>query len=222
MKRVLNLIILSLLTLSFAACDDLTGGVTRSQVNDPDFSVGGVDAVELDGQRFRFSGTANSGGDSAHHFKARFFLPESERVTFIFFASRGLNNGVHISFEREGGKIYMDIQANGLGHNLRLKSLEEKYPVNKALDLEFDIHNDHEDLHSLVWEAGGPRGDRFGCTVDSDFFDENQRACLYNSEDFAFDVWLGVGRLPGAFWGMEGDPSLIRNVSGPLRKLSDA
>ena len=92
-------------------------------------------------------------------------------------------------------------------------------PQNVSLEgdvvhLSIDLHNDHTDLHLLVWDAEGPFGDQDECTFEG--------TCLYNSEDFAFDYWLGVGRLNGVYWGVKGKTNLILSLEGPLEGLSDA
>lgn len=209
----------------FSACDDLTGAKTTSDdnsVNSGVQAVGGIQAVGVSDRKFRLQGTASRGGDSAHHFRSEFLLPESEEITFYFFGTRSLTNGLEATFRRTNGELHLKLFANGIVHEKRLKSLESVFPDGVALNLEFDIHNDHSDLHTLIWKAGGPRGDRFGCTIDSEFNDPSVPPCVYNSEDFAWDIWLGVGRASGVFWGIQGDSDLILKLEGPLRALSDA
>lgn len=212
------------------SCDELTGSAQEKAQEERDgrnveadqLLIGGVKAVELDDQRFRLDGLASSGGISAHHYTARFKLKEGESLTFFFFASRNLLEGARFTFSRTNSELHLDIEISQLHHSLRLRYLEEDLLEDDILDLEFDVHNDHEDMHNLIWAAGDSRGDRFGCTVDSEYRDESVDPCVYNSEDFAFDYWLGVGRAAGRFWGIQGNKERVIRLSGPSRRLSDA
>ena len=192
--------------LFLLSCADLTGEETNSPGSVVDaFKIGGVRALERGGGRFLLDGTVDTGGYSRHKFLLRFRLGEGESVKFFFYASNQLEGGMEMAWERNEGRVEMVMALNGITHRYHLPALDDR----EEIDLDVDVHNDHTDIHILVWEkSNAPLADHEGCSFDN--------GCLYNTEDFAFDVWLGVGRAAGTFWGVEGDPDGILKVEGPL------
>ncbi|CBW25722.1 putative membrane protein [Halobacteriovorax marinus SJ] len=192
------------------SCGELTGESTGANILDKTSDlIGGLSSVSAGENKYLLSGTAKNGGNAGHYFRLKFELPESEKISFYFFSSRSLNTGVKYSFKREAGSVLLTMSLNGLEDTVELQSFSDSLEVDVAID----IHNDHTDAHMLVWDFNGPRGDREDCSFDG--------GCLYNTEDFAFDVWLGVGKASGTFWGFEGDRSLIKLLEGPLDAISD-
>ena len=201
----------ALLVLS---CSDLTGETAGGDVPNVDkvgvVQIGGTDGIDVGKGRFLLDGVADNSGNSGHNFHLRFRLPEGESVKFFFFASRkNLEGGVELSWFRSEGKVAMEISLNGNVHRHRLPVFDDR----EEIDMEFDVHNNHSDIHILVWERSGPRGNLEGCTFDG--------GCLYNTEDFVFEAWLGVGRASGVHWGFQGDRELILSLEGPLGPDSD-
>lgn len=188
----------------------------------PSQTIGGLSYHQLGQELFRLEGVASRSGRAPHHFKAHFTLLSGEEVRFIFFSSRFLDNGLSMTFSRRENEIWVTLEMNRNTHSFQSSRLSELISQGDTLDLEFDIHNDHSDLHTLIWEANGPRGDRDNCSIDSDFFDPSVLPCLYNSEDFALDYWLGVGQAPGIFWGVQGRAERFHFLRGYMRALSDA
>ena len=201
-----------LLSLSFflTSCGELTGDSTGANFvkSVPDL-IGGLSSVSAGENRYLLNGSAENGGNSGHFFRLKFKLPEGEKLSFYFFSSRSLSGGVKYQFSRESGSIFLTISLNGLEDRTQLVDFRDS----EVIDLGLDIHNDHTDAHMLVWDYNGSRGDYEDCSFDG--------GCLYNTEDFAFDVWLGVGRASGIFWGVEGDRSLIEILEGPVNALSN-
>ena len=211
MKSIITTNINVLLALFLlVSCGDLTGEGTAVE-DATSFKVGGVDAVNAGERRFILDGTAKAGGNSGHFFRLGFTLPPGESLKFFFFASREFAGGVEILWMRSAeGEVEMEMSLNGKTHRHRFDSLDEK----EQIEVDVDIHNDHTDTHVLLWQGGGPYGDKDGCSFDGE--------CLYNTEDFVFNAWLGVGRASGVYWGVEGDTELIRSLEGPLPAHSDA
>ena len=172
--------------------------------------IGGIDAISAGGNKFLLNGTSDNGGNSGHAYRLRFNLPEEEVLKFYFFTTDNFTGGAVYSFTRVDGVVNLTLSINGLTHTIELSDFNDS----EIVDLDIDIHNDHSDIHVLVWDRDGRHDSAEECTFDG--------GCLYNSEDFAFDIWLGVGRASGTFWGMEGNKSLILTLEGPLPPLSDA
>ena len=201
----INRCLVSMGALFFLSCADLTGEETGDSSSIIDTArVGGVTALPRGEGKFLLEGTAATGGYSRHKFLLQFRLPEGESVKFFFYASDQLEGGVSFLWERVDGRVEMEIALNGITHRRPLPMFDDV----EEIDLDIDVHNDHTDIHILVWEKSNNTADNEGCTFDE--------GCLYNTEDFAFDVWLGVGRAGGVFWGMEGNPDSIIKVEGPL------
>ena len=207
-------IAIPLLCLPFLSCGDLTGEGTSAHRNIEKSGVtkvGGWDAVDMGETGFLLDGTVSKGGHSGHKFSLDFRLPAGESLRFFFFASRNLEGGVELSWMRtSGGEVEMGLSLNGKTHRHRIPSLDDR----EEIEVDVDVHNNHSDIHILVWNRSGSREDGEGCTFDG--------GCLYNTEDFAFDVWLGVGRASGLYWGGRGDADLVLSLEGPLPADSDA
>ena len=215
MGRAMNIRLLFVLlpTLLFCSCSDLTGeGSQNHEIgNSSAVKIGGRNAVGIDGKGFLLEGTVSAGGNSGHKFSLRFKLPEGESLKFFFFASRELSGGVEMSWERSsGGEVRMEMSLNGKTLQHQISELDDVDEI--AMDV--DVHNNHADIHILVWNNSGPRRDNEGCTFDG--------GCVFNTEDFAFEEWLGVGRASGVYWGMQGDDDLIISLEGPLTADSNA
>ncbi len=194
------------------SCEQLTGEDTGANIVDSKQDlIGGLDARSVGEQRFILSGTVSNGGNSGHNFRLRFKLPEGQTLKFYFFISQNFTGGALYSFARsDDGVLMLTINLNGKSDSRELSV----FNGSEVVDVELDIHNDHTDAHLLVWDRSGPHVDAEDCTFDG--------GCLYNSEDFAFDVWLGVGKANGTFWGIQGDKSLILLLEGPLPAISNA
>lgn len=190
------------------SCDALTGSDTgANDLGDALDFIGGIEAISVGTNIFLLNGTAESGGNSGHHFRLQFELPEGEEIIYYFFTSRSLSGGVQMKLNKTAGKVTMTLSVNGNSDSRELSVFENK----DLIDLSLDIHNDHTDIHILVWDTNGPKGDEDDCTFDED--------CLYNTQDF--DAWIGAGRASGVFWGIEGNTSLIETLEGPLPPISD-
>lgn len=211
MKYIANIISIFILSSLLISCGELSGSNTGANLlpNSAEL-VGGLDAVKSGDKRYLLSGTVDNGGNSGHNFRTKFKLNNGETIKFYFFASKKLSGGVVYTFTRTNGVVTLEMTLNGLTDTVELTQFENI----EIIDLDIDIHNDHTDIHHLVWDYNGEHSDAEECTFDGD--------CLYNSEDFAFDVWLGVGRASGTFWGFEGDKSQVIILEGPLEAISNA
>ena len=194
----------------FSACTELTGDYSGADlIEEQTDYVGGIEAVTAGEKKYLLSGVAENGGNSGHFFRLKFSLPSNEKLSFHFFTNEKLENGLTYKFERIDGIVSLKIDINGLTHTVDLP----QYTNEEIIDIDLDIHNDHTDIHLLVWEHDGNHESYEECSYDG--------GCLYNSEDFAFDIWLGVGRASGTFWGMSGNKDLIEILEGPLAPISD-
>ena len=202
-----RLLLLFLVSFSLS-CSDLTGERSDDAHNIQKVStneVGGVNAIELGGDRFLFDGIVDRAGNSRHRFHLRFRLPEGEPVKFFFFSSKtDLSGGLELLWMRTEDGVVMEFSLNGIAHRHRVPTFDDR----EEIDVDVDVHNDHTDIHILAWDKLGMQGEHEGCTYDGE--------CLYNTEDFAFDVWLGVGRAGGVHWGFQGDRDLLILLEGPL------
>jgi len=207
-----QLLILTFLFISLisTSCTELTGGDTGANLIDSvsDY-IGGIDSISAGENKYLLQGSADNGGNSGHYFRLKFQLPEGESLSFFFFSSRSLSGGMKYTFSKVNGSVYLTMKLNGLEDRTELVDFKNS----DIVDVAIDIHNDHTDAHMIVWDYNGSRGDYEECSFDG--------GCLYNTEDFAFDVWLGVGRASGIFWGIEGDKSLIEVLEGPLDAISN-
>ena len=212
MKTMLKIMIM-LLSLSLISCGQLMGDKTGA--NDlPETglqTIGGLEATDIEVDSYLLKGTASNGGYASHNFKVKFKLPKDDELTFFFYTSNKLQGGSKFIFSRVEDELILEMVANGKSHK---KNLENFSLEDDIVNLSIDLHNDHTDVHLLIWNAEGPFGDQEECSFEG--------GCIYNSEDFAFDYWLGVGRLNGVYWGFKGDKSLILSLEGPLEALSDA
>jgi hypothetical protein len=215
MKSKLSLISIAVFALLTSACGDLTGEYTGADAFDggsgkKQISIGGLNAVKSSANRFVLEGTADSGGNSGHSYRIELKLPEGSSHTHYFFCSRKLTGGVSLRLTRTAGKVELRLALNGKSHTIELSAFAGK----ETIDLDVDVHNDHTDTHILVWQHGGPYGDQEGCSDDG--------SCLYNTEDYGFSKWAGVGRASGVYWGFKGDSSFVQKLEGPLAAKSDA
>ena len=208
MKKIL-LTILSTVLLS--SCGELTGKSTGANDVPSDNLLGGIAFIQLSSGKNLLNGTMNAG--DAHSFRLNFNLPDGKSLRYFFFSQKSLDGGVILTFTRDGLDVGIEVSLNGISDFRVLKGLGEE------LDFRFEVHNDHEDAHLLMWNESGPFGDTDGCV--------NDESCLYNSEYYTFPntddgPWGSQGRAPGTFWGVQGDRSLILKLEGPLGALSDA
>jgi len=206
-----KLFLILLCSFVLTSCGDLTGKSTGANDIPSDNLLGGIAFIELSSGKNLLNGTMNVG--DAHSFRLNFKLPDGKSLRYFFFSERSLNGGVIATFTRTGSDVGVNITLNGVSDSRVLTGLGEE------LDLRFEIHNDHEDAHILIWNESGPYGDTDGCV--------NDESCLYNTEYYTFPntddgPWGSQGRAPGTFWGVQGDRSLILKLEGPLGALSDA
>ena len=210
MKNKLYLIFIILSASLLSSCKELTGEATGANTtNNQQEVIGGVSAISAGDNKFILNGTVDNGGNSGHGFRLKFTLPEGESLKFYFYTSDNFDAGLVYSFSKKEGVVNLEMSVNGLSHSIELEDFNDS----EIIDLDVDVHNDHSDIHQLVWDRNGPHEFYEECTFEGD--------CIYNSEDFAFDIWLGVGRASGTFWGVEGDKSLILKLEGPLPPLTD-
>jgi len=211
LNRSLNLLLIIVANLFLFSCKELTGENTGANIIDSGQElIGGLDAINAGENKFLLKGTTDNGGNSGHSFRLRFKLPEAEKLSFYFFISKNFSGGASYSFTRVEGTVKLTMSLNGKSHTRELTTFNDS----EIIDVDLDVHNDHTDVHLLVWDRSGPHEDTEECSFDG--------GCLYNSEDFAFDIWLGVGRASGTFWGFQGKKSLVIILEGPLPAISDA
>jgi len=212
LKKWINLILLIAISNLLISCEELTGKSTGANIISESGNefIGGLEGIHAGNDKFILRGTTDYGGNSGHSFRLRFKLPEGEQLNFFFFMSRNFSGGAIYTFTRTSGVVNLNISLNGKSHTHELKT----YNSTEVIDIELDVHNDHTDAHLLAWKYSGPYEDAEECTFDG--------SCLYNSEDFSLDVWLGVGRASGSYWGFQGSKSLILILEGPRPALSRA
>lgn len=215
MKYCLSVITLFAL-LSFSSCDDLTGAATGA--NDFSFSeiIGGSGAIVVADQRFLLEGQATNGVSSKALFNLTFDLPEAESLTFHFYALRDLSGGVNVTFSRTNGKLFMTMQLGSTSHRHEFEEFENVEQVS----LRIDIHNDHPNVHNLIWN------DSQAINADGECVFDDTNPCLYNTESFALDddfnpLWSNSGKASGTFWGVTGNSDLIIKAEGYLPALTN-
>lgn len=172
--------------------------------------VGGLEFRELGEKKFLLAGTTSNTGNSSHLFTVEALIEDDAPLKLHFFSNQSLKNGLIAVVSRKSDlKVEIELLLNGMSDKFEVDN-----PRNSALEVAFDIHNDHTDVHILVWNKSGPFGDNEECSFDGN--------CLYNSEDFVLDRWLGVGKAGGQYWGIEAKPNQIIKLEGPLDAKSDA
>ncbi len=194
------------------SCGELTGGSTGARdlfFGSQDSLIGGVSAVEVAPEKYLLSGVTSNGGNSSHGFELHFKIDVGEEITFFFYANAALENGIAFTFKRTDSSLFAVIKKDELVHEYELPQLAGLSEIH----LDLDLHNDHSDIHFLFWEHSGAHEDSDECSFEG--------GCLYNSEDFALDFWLGVGRASGTYWGFKGKRSNIISLKGPGRALSN-
>lgn len=205
-KLLINTCLLSLL---FTSCKELTGEETGAYSESNSLSIGGVSAITSDGH-YLMEGTADNGGYSSQNFRIKLNPTlDYDDSSFYFFTGKDTDDGVKISFKKIEEKVSMRIMLNGKSHTHELSGVSAAGPV----DLDLDIHNDHTDIHILVWKTGGPYNPYEDCTFE--------KTCLYNSEDFSFSNWLGVGRAGGVYWKFIGEKKNILLIDGPKKRRTN-
>ena len=173
-------------------------------------SIGGVKALETADGVYRLEGTAENSGLSKHSYTIETLVEKGRSLTFDFFSSRSGEGGYKVSLTRKSPTgIEVKMSLNGISHTVDA----EGYGPSDILGLVLDLHNDHTDIHVLLWKKDGPFEDHEECSFDG--------GCLYNSADYAFDIWLGVGQGTGKFWGVRGDVDQIIKLRGPEEARSD-
>ena len=147
-----NLIFIVLSISLLFSCTELTGESTGANIieNQKDV-IGGVDAVRADGDKFILNGTADNGGNSGHGFRLKFKLPDGENLRFHFFTSNNFTGGLIYTFSREEGVVNLEMSINGLSHSIELNAFRNS----EFIDIDLDVHNDHSDIHQLVWDRKG-------------------------------------------------------------------
>ncbi len=209
MKRIL---LISFFFFLFQSCGELTGESTGARNLTPGVFnnlIGGLEGIEVGTDKFLLSGVASNGGNASHNFELQFDLAQNEDLTFYFFANASLTNGIMASFKNTDQGLRVHFKLGELQHEYLLANTAGL----ESFHLDLDIHNDHTDVHFLLWDHNGPHEDQDECTFEA--------GCLYNSEDFALDFWLGVGRAPGTYWGFKGQKKNIIKLTGPGRALSN-
>lgn len=201
MKRIILILIPTFLLL--ASCGKLTGNSTGANDLLSEDLIGGIGAISIGSNRYLFQGSANNGGNVGNNYKLVFNLLEGQSMEFFLHGDRSLQGAGAFKFSRNDGKVTLQISVNGKSDQKVLTQFENINPI----DIEIDFHNDHTDVHILVWKLSGPHNDAEGCSFDS--------TCIYNTEDFALDVWLGVGKAGGPFWGMNGNRDSVISAVGP-------
>lgn len=192
------------------SCGEITGGSTGANIfNGVKDSIGGLSAVEIGNSTYLFEGVASNGGNASHLYSLSFHLPQNESITFVVHGNRTLTSGGHFIFTRHNGDVSLKIILNSKEHILPLLLTTQ----NELIEIDIDFHNDHTDTHILMWEKNGNHEDAEGCSFN--------RGCLYNSEDYALDIWLGVGKASGSYWGFMGRRELIQSMQGPLPARSN-
>ena len=166
--------------------------------------IGGLEFLKLGVESFLLSGSMDNSGNSAHLFNISTYVDESQ-VTLHFFSNKNLKKGLSVALTRSSNDtVKIQLNLNGLSDSFNVES-----SLGSLLELTFDVHNDHSDMHILVWNKNGPFEDYDECSFDG--------GCLYNSEDFALDVWLGVGKASGKYWGIETKKKdTVFKLEGPL------
>ena len=99
--------------------------------------------LELGDGKKLLNGTMDQGG--AHLFRLKFRLPLENKVHFWFFSNRILQEGVLLTFTRRVAGVDVTFTLNGVSDTRLLNG------VGEVVDLELDIHNDHEDAHFILW-----------------------------------------------------------------------
>ena len=175
------------------------------------FKLGGLAAKPLSGiDTYILDGVAGNSGDAGHAFELKLKLKLGQASTFTFFGSKKLKGGIDITFQNVNGTTEMTILHNEISHTHVLEGVDPK-----SVNIVLDIHNDHADTHILAWKKNSAYFDNEGCTFEG--------KCLYNSEDFAFDIWVGVGKASGVYWGVKNtDADTIIQLKGPLNANSKA
>jgi len=198
-----NFLTLCLITTFIFSCGKLVGNSTGANDLLSDGLIGGSSAISIGNSRYIFEGSARNSGQAAQNYKVIFNLNENQDMDFYIHSDRKLEKGGQFHFSRIGGEVFLDIIINGKQDRKKLEIFKNTNPI----DIEIDFHNDHTDVHVLVWRLSGPHEDQEGCSFSN--------RCLYNTEDFALDVWLGIGKAQGAYWGMQGDRNSILSIVGP-------
>lgn len=198
-------------TISFSSCGKLSGDSTGAFQTDENIStlIGGVESIQVGKQGYILSGRAVNAGRSGHNFELEFKLPENEKIKFLFFTNPKLEGGLEVEFKNISNKVFANFILNKKNHTFEIEDLAGQTEIRVSLD----IHNDHTDIHALLWKLSGPFGDEDECSFDGN--------CLYNTEDFALDHWLGVGKAKGNHWGVRGNSKLLIKVKGFGRPISN-
>jgi hypothetical protein len=125
------------------------------------------------------------------------------------------NFHVHFKFVENKPVTFFIFSNNTLngGASFEFQYIDRKVQMTVSLN-GISHTNDHTDAHILIWHRRGLHEDTEECSFDG--------GCIYNSEDFAMDTWLGVGKAQGSYWGFMGDSGTIIELEGPLLPLSDA
>lgn len=203
--RFLSAFLVTALTAVLSGCGQLTGDSTGANLIGATAEIiGGRNAMSVGPSLYIFEGVASNGGNSGHLYRFEFELPEQEKISFILHGNTTLANGGRFIFERINGEVSLHIKLNGKEHRLNLPAFSDT----NTIDIEIDFHNDHSDTHIIIWKSSGPFSDQEGCSFNE--------SCLYNTEDYALDVWLGVGKASGSTWGFQGKRHLVKKVIGPL------
>lgn len=210
----MRLILLFIMIAMLGACDQLTGENTGAFTSSNEsLIIGGSDSLQISQGNYLLGGVMSNGGRAGHNFNASFDLSLGETLTLTLGSDRSLSGGLELNFSRENDGLYLNASLNSKSHRYLL--IKAKDISSTSFSFSIDIHNDHTDLHFLIWYQSGPFADNFDCSNDG--------GCLYNSEDFALDQWLGVGRTKGANWGLKNtNRNRVTELRGPLAAISDA
>jgi hypothetical protein len=204
-----SLIVILFISSLLISCGQLTGDSTGANIFEGvSKSIGGVAAIDVGNSTYVFDGVANKGGNAPHLYRIEFELPDKERLAFVLHGNKSLETGGEFIFERLNGEVQLLIKLNGKEHKIPLQVFKES----QLIDVDIDFHNDHSDTHIIVWQSSGSHSDEEGCSFNG--------GCLYNTEDYALDYWLGVGKASGPFWGVIGNKNLVKTINGPYPSRS--
>lgn len=166
--------------------------------------IGGLQAVEVTDQIYRLEGTAKNGGASNHNFHMKFELEDGSSLSFCFFCNKELSSGFKVKFTRNGEKATGTFSLGSKTHSYEFNNFD----ASSVIDLSFDIHNNENDIHFVLWDFNGTQHAEVGCTESGE--------CLYNSGELEFaDFWGEAGKAPGSFWGVLGNKEAILELEGP-------
>lgn len=85
------------------------------------------------------------------HYELKFYLSEGGSLELSAFSSSLLDQGVHLTFSRNGHSLMFNAKADGA--KMAVDSKFEKVDAAKTIHLEIDVHNDENPAHVVIWES---------------------------------------------------------------------